>query len=102
ICYITSAQYDWQILDRSIFKNTQSSNFFPAKGISVDALYSGSASKSAKIDTIIKDNLIVHMALQEALVSGPNRFQHQYVPQQESIDTTGNINTQIVVEKFNP
>lgn len=102
ICYIYSTPHEGQVIDKSIFKNVNFSSFFPTNGVSIDDLFNGGASRSAKIDTVINNSFIDEVILQEALKYCPMGFQYQYVPQQEFVGNNQKPNLSILDSKFDP
>lgn len=102
ICYLYTSQYNDQNINKTKLKNISNSSFFPAKGWSENASFYGSATSLSKIDTVIKDDQIVRMTLDEALRRSPIGSQFQFVPQEEFTDQSGAPDISFVHKKFNP
>lgn len=100
VCYIYTTSYEGQLPDMGIFKNISNSNSIPTM-LNADS-FLGSASSSSKADTVINNDLIVQIALQETINNNLPGFQYQFVPNEEFIDSTGKLNTDIIQKKYNP
>src|SRR5690606_25312038 len=100
ICYIYTTQYEGLLPGPELLVPKSEASFLPAT--LGNSAFMGGGSSTAKVDTAVNNDLLVQTALQEAINNKARGLQFQFIPQEEFIDSMGNLKAEMVETKFDP
>jgi hypothetical protein len=102
VCYLYTSMDTNQYINNLKFKDVLDANFFPANRWPENPSFYGSASSLKQIDTIVSDNRMALLTLEEALRGCPMNIEFMLLPQGQFSKEEGTIDTAAVLKKFGP